>query len=47
MIKTLQTIIIVATVVHRFVIIYQNLKEIKNENKSTIKDVTPKTNRHT
>jgi len=44
MIKTLQTIIIVATVVHRFVIIYQNLKE-QNENKPTIKDVTSKTNR--
>ena len=44
MIKTLQTIIIVATVVHRFIIIYQNLKE-ENENKSIIKDVTPKTNR--
>jgi len=41
MIKTLQTVIIIATVVHRFVIIYQNLKEIKNENKRPSKDITP------
>lgn len=46
MIKTLQTIIIVATVIHRFVIIYQNIKE-ENENKPTIKSVTPKTNHST
>jgi len=43
MIRTLQTIIIVATVVHRFIIIYQNLRE--HENKPTVKDITPKTNR--
>ena len=46
MIKTLQTIIIVATVIHRFVIIYQNLKE-ENEYKPTPKDITPQTNRRT
>ena len=45
MIKTLQTIIIVATVIHRFVIIYQNLRE--DENKPTVKDITPQTNRRT
>lgn len=43
MIKTLQTIIIVATVIHRFVIIYQNLKE-QDEHKPTPKDITSKTN---
>ena len=46
MIRTLQTIIVVATVIHRFVIIYQNLKE-QNENKPTTKDITPKTNHNT
>ena len=46
MIRTLETIIIVATVIHRFVIIYQNLKE-EDEHKSTIKDITPKTNSRT
>lgn len=46
MIRTLQTIIIVATVVHRFVIIYQNIKELNNESKSAIKDITPKANRN-
>lgn len=45
MIKTLQTIIIVATVVHRFIIIYQNLRE--DEHKPTPKDITPQTNRWT
>ena len=44
MIRTLQTILVIATVVHRFVIIYQNLKE-ENEHKPAPKDITPETNR--
>jgi hypothetical protein len=44
MIRTLQTILVIATVVHRFVIIYQNLKE-ENEHKQASKDITPETNR--